>query len=290
MDARTNITTLDALARAAIRIFRPLVRILIRHDVSYRTCADWLRWCYADVAYRDFRIPGRKPTKSRVAVLTGLTRVDVNQLLAQPAPDEVPQQEQYHRAALVLTGWANDAEFRAGGAPLPSLPFDAEDDRPSFSRLVARHSGGAPARAVLDELQRNGAVRVLEDRTIELVRTRYIARADDADLQTAEIFGMATGDLITTIAHNWRPGDVDRHLQLVVYNRDIHPDLAVEARAKIENAARELAERVDEWLYRYEEASRTLDLGEDRDPVRLGLGLYTVKDSVNDSAPQPHDD
>ena len=290
MDATTTITKLDSLARAAVRIFRPLVRILVRHNVSYKTCADWLRWCYADVAYRDFRLPGRKPTKSRVAVLTGLTRVDVNQLLAQPAPDEVPQQEQYHRAALVLTGWANDAEFRADGAPLPALPFDADDDRPSFSRLVARHSGGAPARAVLDELQRNGAVRVLDDRTIELVRTRYIARADDADLQTAEIFGMATSDLITTIAHNWQQDDRDRYLQLVVYNRDIHPDLADEARAKIENAARALAEQVDEWLYHFEEASRERGLDEDRDPVRLGLGLYTVKDSENDSSPQPHDD
>lgn len=290
MDARTTLTTLDSLARAAIRIFRPLVRILIRHDVSYKTCADWLRWCYADVAHTDFRIPGRKPSKSRVAVLTGLTRVDVHQLLAQPAPDEVPQEEQYHRAALVLSGWANDAAFRADGAPLPTLPFDADGDRPSFSRLVARHSGGAPARAVLDELQRNGAVKVLEDRTIELVRTRYIAKADADDLQTAEIFGMATSDLITTIAHNWQQDNGDRYLQLVVYNRDIHPDLADEARAKIEAAARELAERVDEWLYHYEEASRERGLDEDSTPIRLGLGLYTVKDSENVSTPQPHDD
>ncbi|NKI36604.1 hypothetical protein HFP89_15640 [Wenzhouxiangella sp. XN79A] len=285
MDARTTVTRLDSLARAAVRIFRPLVRILIRHDVSYKTCADWLRWCYADVAYRDFRLPGRKPTKSRVAVLTGLTRVDVNQLLTQPAPDEVPQEEQYHRAALVLSGWANDSAFRADGAPLPTLPFDSDDDRPSFSMLVSRHSGGAPARAVLDELQRNGAVNVLEDRTVELVRTRYIARADEADLQTAEIFGMATSDLITTIAHNWQQDNGDRYLQLVVYNRDIHPDLADEAREKIEAAARQLAEQVDEWLYHYEEASRQRGLDEDSDPVRLGLGLYTVRDSETDSAP-----
>lgn len=290
MDTSVSMTRLDTLARAAMQIFRPLVRILIRHNVSFKTCADWLRWCYADVAYQDFRIPGRKPTKSRVAVLTGLTRVDVNQLLSQPAPDEVPQQEQYHRAALVLSGWANDRAFRADGAPLATLPFDSEDDVPSFSSLVARHSGGAPARAVLDELERNGAVRVREDRTIELVRTRYIARADDADLQTAEIFGMATGDLITTIAHNWKQENGDRYLQLVVYNRDIHPDLADEARSRIENAARELAEQVDEWLYHYEERSRERGMDEDLDPVRLGLGLYTVKDSHDDSHPQTHDD
>jgi len=290
MDARTGpATTLDALARAAIRIFRPLVRILLRHNVSYRTCADWLRWCYADVAHREFRLPDRKPTKSRVAVLTGLTRVDVNQLLATPAPDQVPQQEHYHRAALVLSGWAHDPEFRADGKPLPALPFEADGDAPSFSRLVARHSGGAPARAVLDELERNGAVKIDDtqlddDRTIRLIRTRYISRADETDLQTCEIFGMACGDLIETIAHNWHPDEPDKRLQLVVYNRNIHPELVAEARERIETASRALAEQVDEWLYRYEQQSRELEGADTARPTRLGLGLYSIL------PPEPNDD
>lgn len=286
MDApRRSDTALDALAHAAGRIFRPLVRILLRHNVSFKTCSDWLRWCYADVAYREFRIPGRKPTKSRVAVLTGLTRVDVNQLLSTPSPEQTPQQEQYHRAALVLSGWAHDPAFRRDGEPLPVLPFEADGETPSFSQLAARHSGGAPARAVLDELERNGAVKIRDDRTIELVRTRYIARADEADLQTAEIFGMASGDLIETIAHNWAPDQDEKRLQLLVYNRSIHPDLAKEARARIEDAARALAEEVDELLYDYEQKSRELDPAEDTDPVRLGLGLYAIHDS-----PEPRDD
>src|SRR6056297_935178 len=175
MDAQSgSTTTLDALARAAVRIFRPLVRIMLRHNVSYKTCAEWLRWCYADVAYNEFALPGRKQSKSRVAVLTGLTRIDVNQLLSQPAPDRIHQQEQYHRGTLVLTGWANDPEFQENNKPMPTLPFEADHDLPSFSRLVARHSGGAPARAVLDELERNGSVEVLDDRSVRLLRKHYI--------------------------------------------------------------------------------------------------------------------
>jgi hypothetical protein len=287
MDMATKrTTTLDALARAAVRIFRPLVRILLRHNVSYKTCADWLRWCYADVAYRDFALPNRKPTKSRVAVLTGLTRVDVNQLLAQPAPDEVAQRENYHRAALVLSGWANDPEFASGGKPLPALPFEAEDDDPSFSRLVAHHSGGAPARAVLDELERNGAVCVRADRSIELVRTRYITRAATSDIQTADIFGMSCGELIGTIDHNWRPEQPDKRLQLLVYNRNIDPDLKAEARTRIETAARELAEEIDALLYEHESRSRT-DAEPEADAdsgktFQLGLGLYYFEADQDD--------
>lgn len=275
---RNSQTTLDALARAAVRIFRPMVRILLRHNVSYKTCADWLRWCYADVARTEFTLPGRKQSKSRIAVLTGLTRVDVNQLLGTPAPDQVPQQEQYHRAGLVLSGWANDPAFRDGDRPRKVLPFEGgETNEPSFSQLVGRHSGGAPARAVLDELERNGAVRVLPDRMIELVRSRYITPGDGTDINYSDVFGLACGELINTIDYNWNPdadnARGDKRLQLVVYNRSIDPTLVGAAREEVESAARELAEQVDERLYRYEQKSLELE-STDSEPVRVGLGLY----------------
>jgi len=286
MDATSEkrMTTLDALARAAMRVFRPLVRILLRHNVSYKTCAEWLRWCYADVAWNEFPAPGRKQSKSRVAVLTGLTRIDVHQLLATPAPNEVEQQEQHHRAALVLSGWANNPEFRGDdGAPLPQLPFEAGAGEPSFSELVNQHSGGTPARAVLDELERIGAVRVRPDRTIELVRSRYVTQANDNDINYSQIFGMACGELIETICHNWHPDQDDKRLQLLVYNRDIHPRLAGEARERIENAARELAEHVDALLYEYETRSSELHPNDESEPDRqcVGVGLYYFEPAPN---------
>ncbi|MGB0514173.1 MAG: DUF6502 family protein [Wenzhouxiangellaceae bacterium] len=289
MDATSEkrMTTLDALARAAMRIFRPLARILLRHNVSYKTCAEWLRWCYADVAWTEFPPPGRKQSKSRVAVLTGLTRIDVHQLLAMPAPNEVEQHEQHHRAALVLSGWANDPAFRdADGKPLSALPFEAAPGEPSFSELVNHHSGGTPARAVLDELERNGAVRVRPDRTIDLVRSRYITQANDTDINYSQIFGMSCGELIETISHNWQPDQPDKRLQLLVYNRDIHPKLVVEARERIENAARNLAEHVDALLYEYETRSGELDREAQSDPARqcVGLGLYYFQSPLN---PEP---
>jgi len=276
-DQSAKVSTLDALARAAVLIFRPLVRILLRHDVSYKTCAEWLRWCYADVAYNEFGLPGRKQSKSRVAVLTGLTRVDVNHLLDTPAPDQVHQREHYHRGTLVLTGWAADSRFHADGKPIARLPFEAEDDAPSFSRLVALHSGGAPARAVLDELERNGAVEVHADRSVELKRTQFLSRPSKNDIDTAEIVGQSCGRLLETIEHNWRPDHEETRLQLLVYNRAIHPRLVPEALREIENAGRELINRTDEALYRYEARSNELAETDDAARQEIGLGVYSFK-------------
>ncbi|MDT8439290.1 MAG: DUF6502 family protein [Wenzhouxiangellaceae bacterium] len=279
-------TATDALAAAAVRIFRPLVRILLRHNVSYKTCADWLRWCYADVAWKEFGVPGRKPTKSRVAILTGLTRIDVQQLLEMPPPDEIEQHERHHRAGLVLTGWASDARFHDGDAPIAVLPFESDDGVPSFSELVSRHSGGTPARAVLDELERNGAVEVLPGRHVRLKRTRYITQAADQDITYADIFGHSTGALVETIDHNWRPDVTDKRLQFLVYNREIHPELVASAQREIEDGARELAERIDQTLYDYEQRSDILQ--RDPDPPRqtVGLGLYFFEHPSKPSEPE----
>ena len=279
MNATTEIkpmSTLDALAKAAIRVFRPFVRILLRHNVSYKTCAEWLRWCYADVANREFSPPGRKQSKSRIAVLTGLTRIDVNNLLAMPAPHKAHQEEHYHRAGLVLSGWANDPAFQNEQGRISVLPFESDDDAsPSFSQLVARHSGGAPARAVLDELVLNGAVKVLPDRQIELLRTRYITQTEDIDIDYCQIFGLACGELIETIAHNWQPDQHEKRLQLIVYNRSIHPRLLGEAKQRLETATRELAEQADQWLYEFETRSDEIDqAGPRSDRARVGIGMY----------------
>ncbi len=87
------------LATAATTIFRPLVKVLLRFGVSYKSCAEWLRWTYVDVASREFKLAGRKQTKSRMAVLTGLSRVEVDRMLKAPSPADKSGEEQYHRAA-----------------------------------------------------------------------------------------------------------------------------------------------------------------------------------------------
>ena len=123
-------------------VFVPLVRMLLRHGVSYQTCAGWLRWCYVNVASEEFTIPGRRQSKSRVAVVTGLTRFDVDRVQGQSAPDETPEKEQYHRAARVLAAWAREPAYQDEQGQPRVLPFEGR--HPAFSGLVKRFSGGTP--------------------------------------------------------------------------------------------------------------------------------------------------
>ena len=72
-----------ALEGAVLRIMRALARVLIRHGLPMPAFAELAKRAYVDAALQDFAIPGRKPSLSRASLLTGLTRKDVQRLVAE---------------------------------------------------------------------------------------------------------------------------------------------------------------------------------------------------------------
>ncbi len=71
------------LSYMAFRLFKPIATILLRNSIPYKTAAKWMKQAYVDVAQNnpEFAVEGKKHTKSRIAVITGLTRVDVDKVL-----------------------------------------------------------------------------------------------------------------------------------------------------------------------------------------------------------------
>ncbi len=277
MDRNLNdLGTLNALAGAAVRIFRPLVKILLSHGVSFKTCSDWLRWCYADVAIREFAIPGRKQSKSRVAVLTGLTRPDVDRVLAMPPPHQCAQDERYNRAARVLSAWAYEPDYQdRSGRPL-TLPFEAADGAPSFSSLVNRFSGGAPPRAVLDDLAGNQAVAIDAARNVTLQRANYVT-ADEKFDEHAAVMGDSCGRLLGTIDHNIAGGQHDKLLQLMVYHRAVPAAELPAVRRHLEEQGRGLVGATDRWLHRRFGARSETPAS---DACTSGLGIYYFEETT----------
>ncbi len=96
---------LKPLSAAVLRLLWPLVRILLRNGVSYRTFSDLIKWVYVDVAGKEFGIKGRKQSASRVSVITGLSRKEVTRMRQLPRPDDHVSAEKYNRAARVIAAW-----------------------------------------------------------------------------------------------------------------------------------------------------------------------------------------
>lgn len=185
----------EVLAASLVRILRPLVRVLLRHGIPFGVFADLAKRVYVDLAASEFRIGRRKQSVSRVAVITGLTRKDVRRILELPAASAREEAERYNRAARVVSGWASDPGFTdERGEPRPLSPD------PEFAQLVRRFSGDMPARSILDELLRVGAVVRGEDGLVHLRTRAYVPPGADAGL--LEILGTDVAALAATLDHN----------------------------------------------------------------------------------------
>jgi len=262
----------DALGRAVTFVLMPLARLLLRHGIPYKMADRLLRWAYVHVAATEFGIPGRLQTRSRISVITGLTRREVAKLLDADAPSERETVERFNRAARVLSGWQDDADFLDGeGRPL-DLPVEEGDS--SFSELVRRFGGNTPVRPVLDELERVGAVELIPKDRVRLVRSHYVPRASrETNVDTISIFGISVSDLIRTFDHNLHAVDEDPFIQRVIYSPRISRDRVPALRKRLREEAQQFADRVDRVLF---EASLETgaDDGESVESLRAGLGVY----------------
>ena len=273
MDVDTRF--LRALRGALEQLLRPLCRLLLRHSVPFTAFEDIAKRIYVDVAWHDFSLPRKKPTESRVAVLSGLTRKDVHRLLADPIEDQSETFERYNRATKVTTGWARDAEFLDPQGKTRVLDFEGDQ---SFSTLVKRYSGDMPPRAVLDELLRVGSVERREDGRIEMVTRGYMPQKSAVD--KLGILGRDVADLIDTIDHNLQHGDSDPRFQRKVMYSAIPADALPAFRKLSATQGQALLEKLDHWLAEHDIAP----VGESTESARVGMGVFYSEERLEPPA------
>src|SRR6185369_12275619 len=165
----------DIIFSAVSTLLRPLVRILLRHNIPLATLNDLAKRVYVEVAMEDFRLPERKQSISRVALLTGLSRKEVLRVTRLAPSIDSSLVEQHNRSTRVVSGWTRDERFCKSGQAA-DLPFDG--DEVSFAELVKLYSGDITPRAVLDELLRSGLVERREDGRLHLVAPAFLPQSE----------------------------------------------------------------------------------------------------------------
>ena len=259
----------NAVKQMLIQIFRPLIKIMLRMNIPYNEVSDVLKWTYVDVANNHSGINGKAPTKSRISVVTGLSRTQVVLQLKMDLFSEVSHQYKWHRAVRVLTGWVEDKDYVDHYDKPKILPLEA-DNEVNFKNLVERHSGGATFRSILDDLLLSGSIKV-KDGQVELIKPYYITVNDPDDLQKINFLGVSTQYLLETIDHNINHDNTDPRFQRIVIHESLPESLINIAESYIRDKSQKLANDVDEYLehlilYANDDGSKKVPY--------LGLGLY----------------
>jgi hypothetical protein len=258
------------LLAAYRKLLHPLVRILIRSGISFGETAEVLKTVFVEVAGRDFNLPDRKTSLSRIAILTGLTRKEVakqNEILRSGA---LNFDSNLNRVIRVLEGWHNDPTFTGPyGMPM-DLPFESSTS-PSFSTLVRQHSGDMAPRAMLDELIRVGAVEQTAAGAFKVLVRVYIPR--DFHPDALHRFGDVVRDFVNTYEFNMdkQPGK-GRFERIVFADDGLREDLVPAFDALLRAKGYKFLLELNNWISAQDNVSTRGGKGSRR--IKTGVGVY----------------
>jgi hypothetical protein len=269
----------DPLRKGLINAYRelmqPLVRILIRNNVSYGEFVEILKATFVEVAERDFCLIDRDASQSRVAILTGLTRKEVARQKAILESGELIINTNLNRITRVLEGWHTDTRFTGPyGVPV-ELPFDGNNGI-NFSALVRGYSGDMAPRAMLDELLRIGVVQRQAGAVFRVVMRAYIPESLHPD--ALERLGRVVRNFIDTYEFNMEKTTAGsgRFERVVRATNGLRKELLPAFDRLIRLKGQQLLEELDNWLSTQESTAGPRSLSNQR--VRTGVGIYHFVD------------
>lgn len=152
-------------------LFRPVVRLALRHAISIQQVTEVLKRTFVEVAAADISREGEKSNVSRISVVTGLHRRDVLRILENQAPPEPP----INLISKIISQWENDQEFQTRSGK-PRL-LSCEGAQCEFNDLVRSVSSDVHPATVLFQLERLKLV----DRTpqgLKFITAVYEVRED----------------------------------------------------------------------------------------------------------------
>ena len=263
----------EHLRRAVRMMLKPLVRLLISQGVSHGDFSEAAKDVYVEMAIRHFE-RSEKLNQSRTAILTGLTRKEVKNVIDRAISEE-PHNKNYSRPSRVLAGWHSDPKYIGPyGVPL-EIPYESSGEGgPSFVELVKTYSGDMASRPMLKELVRVGAVVELENKTYKAVRRDFEAEALSPEL--VERLGRVGHYFFSTAAANIEKkeqgsGYFDRR---VYTDSGLAPDSIKLFDDYIKHRGQEFLEELDNWFVSMEKSDRGK-------PERQNTGLCMVHYVVN---------
>jgi hypothetical protein len=108
---QTPSTPSPALVLALRRVLRPLVNLMLDQGITYPYLSELLKALFVQVADQDFRLDGKAPTDSRVSLVSGVHRKEVNRLRQEIASDAEIVPSMVSLGAQLVAVWLGSAKY-----------------------------------------------------------------------------------------------------------------------------------------------------------------------------------
>lgn len=183
------------LHRGLKHMLKPLMRFLIKKQITLPILVEIIKSAYVEVAEADFPVKDKPPTDSRINLLTGVHRKDVKRLRDQN--DEHKPSERLSINSLMLATWLSESPYCKKGVP-QALPVSGKISFESLADLYSRQN--IRASSILENWKNLGWINVLEDTTLEL--NVEALQANQLSEDQLYFFAENLADHLATSTHN----------------------------------------------------------------------------------------
>lgn len=190
--------THKAISKALKFLLKPLVRLLIRQQLTFPFVRDLLKQVYVEQAAELIKQDGQSVNFSRLFILTGVHRKDIKRLTEQ-ADEEVSDAENRSLGGMLIARWLGLRQYQTDQGGPRDLALNGSEQEPGFEQLVSEVSKDIRPRAMLDEWLRQGIV-TQQDEHIVLNQQAFIPSQDFEQL--SDYFGKHIHDHLAASIHN----------------------------------------------------------------------------------------
>ncbi|MDX1914428.1 MAG: DUF6502 family protein [Methylophilus sp.] len=157
------------------RLLKPIVRLLLSNGINYTMILEDIKHVFVSVADEEFKIDDKSQTNSRITLLTGVHRKDVQRIRNEQF--SVIQVEQSTGAQIIGLWTGNQLYLDKSNNPLPLHKNSSKGGDLSFEALVASVSKDIRSKTVIDEWLRLGLVEVDDQDRLHLNVNAFIPDA-----------------------------------------------------------------------------------------------------------------
>jgi hypothetical protein len=242
--------------------------IVFSYGVTPNDIGGVLKTLYLEALAARLREQGRPPTTARLALMGGLTRGEVEALLARQAQRHQQRNRSTHKLdqlSGLLAMWHDDSRFGTPyGAPL-DLSLQPERSFKTFKELVDAGAPGSDQSLVLDELLAAGCVEVHANKFVRCISRTFVPSG--VDVSRIARLGRYVGALNSNFAHNLlrRPDQPAYFERALTTTEPVSSAFRERVRNHLYSTAMPLLEQMDRWV----EAEET----DARDPAGMRCGV-----------------
>lgn len=271
-----------SLVNAIQWLLRPLIKLLLTHQITFPTLASWLKQIYVEVADEEFRLPDKKQTDSRISMLTGVHRKDIRKF----RDAEHTQQAPFSIGAQMIAIWTSQPPYFDNKNNQPNaLDIEDKGHPASFETLVKQVcKQDIRARVVLDEWLDNNIV-TLEEKTQKVVLNTSAFVPDKSFDDKALFFGKLIRDHIAAGTHNLS-GEGDPLFDRSVFYNHLTEESLKEISDYLNEEGMKLLQDVNK-------KAKTLQKQDHSNPAaihRFNIGLFMLKEEVKSETSQTQED